>query len=539
MFRRKSIRAPALHTKEIVMRRLIAVLAFLALSNAAWAFPFTYQGSLEDGGAPAQGSYSMTFQLTDSLEGGFLLQSIAVPDVAVDGGVFTVELDFDESHFTGADRFLAVVVNGTSLSPRQQITYAPYAIYSDQAREAGTVRVPLVLNGTTVVIEGYASGSTGVGVRGVHLAGSGTQPGTLGQTHSTSSNAAGVIGEVMSTSAGALSAGVRGINNATGATGIGVYGTQGGSGWGVYGFTPAGRGVFGSSTSGIGVRGSNSDAGTFANLGTDTFAVYGENTDVQGEGTAIEGVGGRVGVRGFAPGAGFGSDLTRIGVQGHAGDFISGAMHLYGVYGFGQAPAGGGGRFAYGVYGTAQSGIEGNTGYGVYGTAVGPGTNWAGYFVGNVHVAGTLSKSAGAFRIDHPMEPETRYLSHSFVESPDMLNIYSGVAVLDDQGHASVKLPRYFEALNTSFRYQLTAVGAAMRDLHVAAEVSGNVFEIAGGSPGGKVSWEVSGVRHDAAARHNPIIVEEDKALADRGKYLNPEAFGAGLDKAVYAGRGE
>jgi hypothetical protein len=63
------------------------------------------------------------------------------------------------------------------------------------------------------------------------------------------------------------------------------------------------------------------------------------------------------------------------------------------------------------------------------------------------------------------------------------------VAVLDDQGRASVELPRYFEALNTSFRYQLTAVGAAMRDLHVAAEIYGNVFEIAGGVPGGKVSW--------------------------------------------------
>jgi hypothetical protein len=126
-------------------------------------------------------------------------------------------------------------------------------------------------------------------------------------------------------------------------------------------------------------------------------------------------------VRGFAPGAGFGSDLTRIGVQGHAGDFVSGAMHLYGVYGFGQAPAGGGGRFAYGVYGVAQSGTDTSTGYGIYGEAVGPGTNYAGYFLGNVHVAGTLTKTGGAFKIDHPLEPETRYLSHSFVESPDML----------------------------------------------------------------------------------------------------------------------
>jgi hypothetical protein len=316
-----------------------------------------------------------------------------------------------------------------------------------------------------------------------------------------------------------------------------VYGSQAGSGWGVYGTAPAGRGVYGQSGSGVGVRGNNLDAGTFGSLGTAEFGVFGDNTQDDGEGTGIEGVGGRIGVRGFAPGAGFGSDLTRIGVQGHAGDFVSGAMHLYGVYGFGQAPAGGGGRFAYGVYGVAQSGTDTSTGYGIYGEAVGPGTNYAGYFLGNVHVAGTLTKTGGAFKIDHPLEPETRYLSHSFVESPDMLNVYSGVAMLDDRGRARVELPRYFEALNGSFRYQLTAIGAAMRDLHVAAEVAQNAFEIAGGAPGGKVSWEVSGVRQDAAALHHPIIVEEDKAEQDQGKYLNPEAFGAGQEKAIHASR--
>jgi len=518
------------------MHRITTLLTLLAFSSAAWAFPFTYQGSLEDGGAPADGSYAMTFQLTDSAVAGTLLQSIVIHAVPVNGGVFTAELDFDDVHFSGADRYLAIVVEGTSLSPRQKITYSPYAFYSDRAREAGTVRVPLVLNGTTVVIEGYASGDSGVGVRGVHLSGLGTNPGLLGQTNSKSINAAGVVGEVAITSGGAFSSGVRGINNSTGVTGIGVYGSHEGQGWGVYGVSPSGRGVFGTSETGVGVHGVNSGVGTAASLGTDKFAVHGENVKVEGEGTAIEGSGGRVGVSGVALGAGFGGDLTRIGVQGTAGDFVSGAMYIYGVKGFGQAPTDGGGRFAHGVYGSAQSGGSGSTGYGVYGAAVGPGTNYAGYFEGNVHVQGTLSKTAGAFKIDHPLEPETRYLSHSFVESPDMLNIYSGLVVLDDEGRAIVELPEYFEALNTSFRYQLTAIGGAMRDLHVATEISDNLFEIAGGMPSGKVSWEITGVRQDAAAIRNPIIVEEDKDPADFGKYLNPEAFGAGPEKAIHTG---
>src|SRR5207302_414963 len=53
-------------------------------------------------------------------------------------------------------------------------------------------------------------------------------------------------------------------------------------------------------------------------------------------------------------------------------------------------------------------------------------SGYAGVFSGNVSIGGTLSKSAGTFKIDHPLDPEKKYLSHSFVESPDMMNIYNG-----------------------------------------------------------------------------------------------------------------
>ncbi len=102
-------------------------------------------------------------------------------------------------------------------------------------------------------------------------------------------------------------------------------------------------------------------------------------------------------------------------------------------------------------------------------------------------VNGHLSKLSGSFKIDHPLDPANKYLYHSFVESPDMMNIYNGNAILDGGGEAIVTLPEWFETLNRDFRYQLTAVGAPGPNLYVAEEISGNHFKIAGGQPGAKV----------------------------------------------------
>ena len=159
----------------------------------------------------------------------------------------------------------------------------------------------------------------------------------------------------------------------------------------------------------------------------------------------------------------------------------------------------------------------------------------AGLFQGDVHVQGTLTKSSGGFKIDHPLEPANKYLSHSFVESPDMMNIYNGIVVLDSKGEAWVNMPYWFEGLNRDFRYQLTAIGAPAPKLYSAKEISGNRFKIAGGKPGGKVSWQVTGVRQDAYANAHRIIVEEDKPREERGYYLHPELFGQPAAKSVSA----
>jgi hypothetical protein len=137
-------------------------------------------------------------------------------------------------------------------------------------------------------------------------------------------------------------------------------------------------------------------------------------------------------------------------------------------------------------------------------------------------------------KIDHPEEPANKYLNHSFVESAEMKNIYDGTVTLDAQGEATVTMPSWFEALNRSFCYQLTSIGTPSPELHIASELQKGKFQIAGGKPGSRVSWQVSGVRNDAWAKANQIPVEEEKSH-ERGHYLHPSLFGQSEDKSVLA----
>jgi len=161
------------------------------------------------------------------------------------------------------------------------------------------------------------------------------------------------------------------------------------------------------------------------------------------------------------------------------------------------------------------------------------GSGQAGYFNGDVTVTGTLTKGGGAFKIDHPLDPEDKYLYHSFVESPDMMNVYNGNVVLDQNGHADISLPAYFDALNRDFRYQLTPIGGAAPNLHIAEKIRGNRFRIAGGNSGLEVSWQVTGIRKDAFADAHRVPVEESKPPDERGKYLHPDAFGQPPERGI------
>jgi len=226
--------------------------------------------------------------------------------------------------------------------------------------------------------------------------------------------------------------------------------------------------------------------------------------------------GGQVGIGTQSPSAQLEVDAPSYS---DAGEFLGGSSSFFG----------GEGLHAIGGNGSSENGGDGIRAYGGSGSPSG----FAGYFFGDVAVTGNLSKGGGSFKIDHPLDPANKYLYHSFVESPDMMNIYNGNVVLDANGEAVVELPDWFGALNRDFRYQLTAVGAPGPNLYIAQEIENNSFRIAGGNAGSKVSWQVTGIRQDAWANAHRIPVEVDKPERERGYYIHPELYGAPEEKGM------
>ena len=163
-------------------------------------------------------------------------------------------------------------------------------------------------------------------------------------------------------------------------------------------------------------------------------------------------------------------------------------------------------------------------------------TGLAGQFTGNVAVSGTISKGGGSFKIDHPLDPANKYLYHSFVESPDMKNIYDGNVTTDQSGYATVTLPNWFESLNRDFRYQLTVLDESDSDwvmVKIVKKIENNQFTIRTSSPNIEVSWLVTGIRKDAFANENRIPTEVEKEAWNKGRYLHPTAFGKPADLAT------
>ncbi|SRR5712691_11927476 len=97
-------------------------------------------------------------------------------------------------------------------------------------------------------------------------------------------------------------------------------------------------------------------------------------------------------------------------------------------------------------------------------------------------------------------------------------------------------LPPYFEAVNCNFRYQLTVIGQFAQAI-VASEMQDNRFTIKTDKPNVKVSWQVTGIRHDAYSQAHIVPVEQDKPASERGYYLDPEAHGQPASQGVIAHR--
>jgi hypothetical protein len=306
--------------------------------------------------------------------------------------------------------------------------------------------------------------------------------------------------------------------------------------FGVYGSSLGGNGVYG--TGPTGVYGTGKTYGVFGLADTvndgANYGVYGKTI-----GTSGYGVFGTVGF----------DDID--GVHGESSSQNSGVAGLnfnstsgYGVYGQAQSPGG---------IGVAGIDADGTSGYGVYGQAASPGGigggfynystgdalfaynqsgGFAAFFDGDVDVDGNLSKAGGSFKIDHPLDPADKYLYHSFVESPDMKNIYDGVATLDANGEAAIQMPDWFGVLNRDFRYQLTCIGG-FAPVYIAEELGNNQFRIGGGRAGMRVSWQITGIRQDPWANAHRIPVEEEKEAKLKGFYLHPELYGAPAEKQI------
>ncbi len=442
--------------------------------------------------------------------------------------------------------------------------------------------------GNTVGVEGMASSTSGIGVRGHAGATTGSTTGVLGTSASTSgigvrgeaTASSGVSYGVWGQSPSPTGRGVLGYATATSGVNFGVYGrsdspdgsgvlgwntaVSGSTAYGVWGEAASNqaRAVFGdataaagpatgiygraASTTGTGVRGEASAAtgntvgirGSAASTtGTgvlgDALATSGSNIGVLARTASGEGAGLRA-ENTATSGAGNGHALEVIGNL-PSGDTMSVQANGTGSAWAIRATSAGSQVINAELTSTTTSGstisaiantVTGRAGY--FQNAVGQ----AAQFVGSVDVSGTLSKGGGSFKIDHPLDPANRFLLHSFVESPDMMNVYNGNIVTDARGYATIELPEWFEALNRDFRYQLTVIGTFAQAI-VSKKVEHNRFEIRSSQPGVEVSWQVTGIRRDAWAEKHRIPVEVQKAPAERGKYLHPELYGAPAGKRI------
>jgi len=146
-------------------------------------------------------------------------------------------------------------------------------------------------------------------------------------------------------------------------------------------------------------------------------------------------------------------------------------------------------------------------------------TKMAASFEGDVDIAsdldvgGSFSAAAKAFKIDHPLDPDNKFLVHNSIESNERINIYSGNITTNDEGYATVELPEYMNALNKDFKYQLTIVDKSFAQAIIWEEMNAetNSFVIKTNTPDITVSWQITGTRQDTWALENPMQVEVDK----------------------------
>jgi hypothetical protein len=127
---------------------LLALASQTSAQGAGTAF--TYQGSLTDAGAPANGPYDFQFLLYTQAVGGTQVGPVVtLDDVVLVDGLFTISLDFGPGSFAGEARFLETGIRPgastgayTVLAAREELKPAPHAVFSQVAPWAGITGKP-------------------------------------------------------------------------------------------------------------------------------------------------------------------------------------------------------------------------------------------------------------------------------------------------------------------------------------------------------------------------------------------------------------
>jgi hypothetical protein len=279
--------------------------------KAALGTAFTYQGELQQSGSPVTGNGDFQFSLWDAASGGAQIgATVPVDGVAVDNGRFTAQLDFGAAAFDGEARWLEIAVDYpsgtgsfTTLSPRQPVSAAPYAlqtrgIFVDDTGEVGigttnpqaslhvrdngsrTLKVRNDASSGGVALQATAAGDTGWATAVDAYTASPGGVGVYAYNEAESGNAYGVAAETASAAGTAVFG--HASNGDQFSTGIGVFGRSDGDDLaaGVFGESTAqagySYGVHGVARAGEGVRGENLDFGNRGSLGTDSAGVAGQ-----------------------------------------------------------------------------------------------------------------------------------------------------------------------------------------------------------------------------------------------------------------------
>ncbi|HWW16899.1 MAG TPA: hypothetical protein VN310_19720 [Candidatus Dormibacteraeota bacterium] len=429
--------------------------------------------------------------------GGKITGIVAGTDLTGGGISGDVTLNLDTALvpqlFTNNTFFGTQTVHGT-----ESITGAT-TVQTLLVNQAGTQAAGDAIHGITSSIGGtgvYGEGP--VGIQGVASSSTGLAGLFQGTVTMSGANTAGAL-QVTNTVTSGKGPAIVGTTNSTGADAIkGI----------VAGFTGSEAGVFGAanSSSGYGVHGTNA-----SNLGG--VGVGGDNGGISVTGKTLCGSECNSGVWGDTNLSALGFFVSWAGVIGTADDNNAGYFEN-------KSP----------TYATLYVQADGDSDA-LQAFQLGSGRQ-AGNFEGDLFVSGKITAGTKDFKIDHPIDPANKYLVHASVESSEMKNIYDGSVTTDGEGRATVQLPEWFEALNTDFRYQLTVIGQFAQAM-VARKIENNRFEIRTSAPNVEVSWQVTGVRQDAYAKANPLVVEEGKDAQLRGFYIHPELYGAPDEKQI------